>query len=71
MKSSERLQFKNARVLSEGERAGVDNETERVVDTLVLFLMESVSRAGKGDGWNIMGSPKKLRCNSRMLARDN
>jgi len=54
MKSSERLQFRNARVFREGEDGGLDSKGESKCATSVLHSMASVSRAGKDDGRNIM-----------------
>jgi len=77
MKSSVRLQSKNARVFSEGGEDGFENRTEKRYDTLVSQLTASVSRAGKNDGWKTVGlrgdsARSDLRCtrrNSRMVVR--
>jgi len=50
MKSSVRLQSRNARVLSEGEEDGFENRMEKKCDTLVSQFRASVSRAGRDDG---------------------
>jgi len=75
IKSSDRSQLRNARVVNEGGDDGFDDKVGRY-DILVSHSMASVSRLGNNDRWWIAGLrwdiPDVSRCmrrNSRTFAR--